>query len=444
MVKARNAAIQHHIDRQHHLSLWFLPAVAVVVSLAAGAILARVKIPDDSVLVDLVFHGDAADARQLLTVVAGTMITVTGLVFVLTVIVLQLASTQFSPRLLRTFLRDRGTQLVLATFVSTFVYSLAGLHTVGRVNDAGEAFVPRLAVSGALALALVSVGMLVYYIQHITDSTRIESIIHRVSVSTMTSLERHHDLIDTANPGPPMKTLTPHPDSLIISADRSGYVQGYSETALLRAAMDNHAIISMIHPIGHHVVVTRPLARVWSIDRDSPLDDVGRLAHAVHHSIRMEHERFEDRDVGFGIRQLVDIAIKSTAPSLNDPYTAVQTIQALSTLMVAMAQRDMSDRIVTDSGEVPRLAIPVTDFEAHLRLVCTHIRQAASNRPRVVVALMRLLEDVSANCTNDGVRNTVRSQIALLLEDSERNIAQVADLIEAQAVAKAALEILDL
>jgi uncharacterized membrane protein len=108
------------------------------------------------------------------------MITVTGLGFALTIVALQIASGQYSPRLLRNFMRDRGTQLVLSIFVGAFAYSTAGLYTVGVQGSGQEAFVPRLAVSGSLALALASVGVLIYFIHHLARSIQIDTIMSQV------------------------------------------------------------------------------------------------------------------------------------------------------------------------------------------------------------------------------------------------------------------------
>ena len=138
--------------------LWVLPTVSVMAFLIAGALLSRVSVDADSPLWPLAFEGTAKDARGILVVVSATMITVTGLVFVLTIVALQIAAGQYSPRLLRNFMRDRGTQLVLSVFVGAFAYSTAGLHTVGILRAGGEAFVPRLAVSGSLALGLPASG----------------------------------------------------------------------------------------------------------------------------------------------------------------------------------------------------------------------------------------------------------------------------------------------
>jgi uncharacterized membrane protein len=142
-------------------ALWVLPTASVVVFLAAGALLSRVSISDHSPLAALAFQGTADDARNVLIVVSTTMITVTGLVFALTIVALQIASGQYSPRLLSNFMRDRGTQIVLSVFVGAFAYSTAGLYTVGVQRGGEQAFVPRLAVSGSLGLALVSVGVLI-------------------------------------------------------------------------------------------------------------------------------------------------------------------------------------------------------------------------------------------------------------------------------------------
>lgn len=404
-------------------SLWFLPAIAVLVALVAGFVLSEIVIDDDSPLRGITFQGGAGEARELLTVIAGTMITVTGLVFVLTVIALQIASSQFSPRLLRTFLRDRGTQVVLSTFVATFAYSLAGLHTVGRVSD-GEVFVPRLAVSGALALALISVGMLVYYIHHITDSIRIDTIMLGVEQRTVDTLNRLHPHPDTGRSQPAVE----HPDNaLVVGVRRSGYVQGYAIDELTEHGHRTGTTVAFVHPIGHHVVAGRPLARVWNPSGSRPN---ASWADRVHDATVLSDERSIEVDVAFGVRQLVDIAIKAVGPSINDPYTSVQAIQHLSVILTDLAGRELAPT-------APPVVQPVSTFDSYLELVCSHIRQEASDRPRVMVALLRLLEDSRASTSNPDRRQALSRQAALVVEDARRNIEQQADLNELLTVAQA-------
>lgn len=410
-------------------SLWFMPAIAVGIALVLGVVLAEIEIGKGSFLGDFVFQGGASEARQLLTVIAGTMITVTGLVFVLTVIALQIASSQFSPRLLRTFLRDTGTQVVLSTFVATFAYSLAGLHTVGRVDE-GELFVPRLAITGALALALASVGMLVYYIHHITDSIRIDTIMRSVKEGTLAAFERQRATDILAPTG---NTPQAPPRYLEVSAPRSGYVQAYRLTRLAEQARSRDAMVIFIHPVGHHVVEGRPLARVGSVLEAGPDPTDAEWTGLVAEAVLLRSERSVHRDPAFGVRQLVDIAIKAVGPSINDPYTAVQAIQHLSVILVAIAAHPLQPTM--DSGPDPRVFAPASSFESYVELVCSHIRQEAANRPRVMVALLRLLEDVIASTTDPGRRAELSRQADLVLADARSRIHQHADLEELLRVA---------
>ncbi len=140
-----------------------------------------------------------------------------------------------------------------------------------------------------------------------------------------------------------------------------------------------------------------------------------------------------ERDVAFGVRQLVDIAIKAVGPSINDPYTSVQAIQHLSVFLAAVAGRNLESEV--DDPADPRVVVPASSFESYLDLVCSHIRQEAANRPRVMVALLRLLEDVMASTTNPTRRTALSRQAELVVEDARSRIAQAADLEELLRVA---------
>lgn len=157
-------------------SLWLLPSVAVLVALVGGTVLTRVQIDADTSISALVFGGGADGARAVLQVVAGSVITVTSVTFSLTVVALTTAASLYSPRVLRTFLRDRGNQYVLSTFLATFAYCLVVLRTVRTGSGTSEVFVPRAALTVALMLALASVAALVYFIHHLTRSLRVETI----------------------------------------------------------------------------------------------------------------------------------------------------------------------------------------------------------------------------------------------------------------------------
>lgn len=242
-------------------ALWVLPSLSIVVFLVAGTLLSRVAISEDSPFWGLVFQGTAGDARQLLIVVSATMITVTGLVFGLTVVALQIASAQYSPRLLRNFMRDRGTQLVLSVFVGAFAYSTAGLHTVG-VQPGQQAFVPRLAVSGSLALGVASIGVLVYFIHHLAHSIQIDTITSDIERET-------HHVIDDLYPDYPDESQALEPEdrcpdpptgAIVVVSDRSGYVQTVEPAALVEAAARHDLVVRLAKRVGDHVVAGTPIA----------------------------------------------------------------------------------------------------------------------------------------------------------------------------------------
>jgi uncharacterized membrane protein/GNAT superfamily N-acetyltransferase len=400
-------------------ALWVKPAVAVVASLIVGAGLSQIELTPASPIGRLAFRGDADDARQLLTTVTGTMITVTSLVFVLTVVALQIASTQFSPRLMRTFLRDNGTQVVLSTFVGTVAYSLAGLYTVGGETDAGERFIPRLAVSVSLVLALISVGMLVYYIQHFTNGIRINTIMRHIEESTLALVRSTlppagSAVVDVAPPDVPA-------DARVVTAAHAGYVQGFDLDRVRRAAVRNGLHLRYMVIVGYHVIRGTPVAWVWGGGGDADHDVA--VARA---GVRIEPERRFENDFGFALRQLVDIALRAVAPSRNDPYTAVQAIHHLTAALAEAAAHPFVPHHRADADGTIRVWAPVDAFEVHLRTVCDHLRWSTATEPRVVLALLRLLGNVSAACSDTSRVEAVRRQVALVLDDAEREIRQPA------------------
>jgi hypothetical protein len=167
-------------------SLWVLPTLSVAGALAAGSLLSVVNV---GVRSPLAFQGTPDDARNLLIAIAGTMVTVIALLLGLTVVALQLSSTQFSPRLLRNFLRDRPNQIVLSAFVATFAYSAAGLYTVGVSGGNRTAGFPRFAVSGSIVLLFLSLGLLVFFADHLVHSIQVDAIMNVVQRNTLAVIQ---------------------------------------------------------------------------------------------------------------------------------------------------------------------------------------------------------------------------------------------------------------
>ena len=238
-------------------SLWVLPTLSVAAALAAGSLLSAVSV---GVHAPLAFQGTPDDARNLLIGIAGTMVTVIALMLGLTVVALQLSSTQFSPRLLRNFLRDRPNQIVLSAFVATFAYSMAGLYTVGVSGGNRTASFPRLAVSGSIVLLFISLGLLVFFADHLVHSIQVDAIMHVVQRNTITVIR--HGLLPGSQGAPEVP-----PGATPIISRRSGYVQAVHCGALLAHAARHRAFLRLRPRVGEHVVAGTTLAWAWPAPR---------------------------------------------------------------------------------------------------------------------------------------------------------------------------------
>ena len=419
-------------------ALWVLPTVSVVVFLVAGALLSRVSISDDS---PLAFQGSADDARNVLIVVSTTMITVTGLVFALTIVALQIASGQYSPRLLRNFMRDRGTQIVLSVFVGAFAYSTAGLWTVGVQRAGEQAFVPRLAVSGSLALALASVGVLIYFIHHLARSIQIDAIMSQIQRETREVID---DVYPQAagDPVPEERCPDPPTHAVVLPAATSGYLQAIQPTPLVDAATGHDLVVRLIRRVGDHVVEGTPIAWAWHRSPDQPPPTPALLEAAVAEAVHVGFERTMVQDVLFGLRRLVDIANRALSPAINDPYTAIQAVHHLSVLLCLLARRRLGDWLCHDPQGTVRVAIPLPDFDEYLRRSTAQIRRFGAAEPAVTRSLIQLLRDVGTSTASQERRAACAQHVWLVLEDAKRETAQPDDLqavVEDGAAALSAL-----
>lgn len=406
-------------------ALWAMPTCAVVLALIAGASLSAVQIDKTSPLAVLLFQGTSDDARNLLVSIASTMVTVIALVLGLTVVALQLASTQFSPRLLRNFLRDIPNQLTLSAFVATFAYSTAGLYTVGIAGGQRIEEYPRLAVSGALMLLFVSMVMLVFFVHHLSHSIQVDQVMKGVETATLKVIEQSYV---PGDPGIPMPDVPQGATAL--PAPASGYVQAFHVGPFVGALAERGLKALMVPMVGRHVVAGAPIAWVWDVADGSGRPYVPEasapLRRALAQSVRIGYERTLEQDVAFGIRQLADVASKALSPAINDPYTANQAVDHLGTILAALTLRQHGPRAVTDAQGTVRLHIPARDFAYFVDLALGQVRRYGSNEPRVVRALLRVCRDL-AWFGDAAHRAVVRQYVQTLMSDVTRLVAQTAD-----------------
>ena len=411
-------------------SLWVLPALSVVAALAAGALLSAVPVGVHS---PLAFQGTPDDARNLLIGIAGTMVTVIALLLGLTVVALQLSSTQFSPRLLRNFLRDRPNQIVLSAFVATFAYSTAGLYTVGVSGGNRTASFPRLAVSGSIVLLFASLGLLVFFADHLVHSIQVDAIMNAVQRNTITVIEDGLLAGGTDVPEVP-------PGAVAIASRRSGYVQAVRCGTLLAHAARQGAFLRLRPRVGEHVVAGTTLAWAWPVSPGGRAPDPRALARALGTGVRIGFERTVEQDAAFGIRQLVDSACKALSPAVNDPYTAVQAVDHLSVIFCALARRPLGHHVARHSSGAA-VIVPGRRFPEYLAVMCGLIRRYGAAEPTVADALLRLLLTCAGLAGNDPeIAVAVDEQARIIMADAEREVRQPADLSSVQARAESVFQ----
>ena len=402
-------------------ALWVMPTLAVALALGIGLVLSQVEVSSTRWFV---FQGTPDDARTLLIAISSTLATVIALVLGLTVVALQLASTQFSPRLLRNFLRDRTNQVVLSVFVATFTYSTAGLFTVGVAAGQRVEVYPRLAVSFALVLLFVSLLMLVFFVHHLAHSIQIDEVMRSVERSTLRVID--HDLPTHGVSGEPAPS--PPAWALAVPAYQSGWVQTMRPEVLLPLAREHDLVVAVSTMVGEYVVEGAPLLWVWKPSPNDPAPDPATFREALPVAVRLGYERTAEQDAAFGVRQLADIAVKALSPAVNDPYTAIQALEHLGVLLAHLVRRPLGAQRLRDHAGTIRVIAPGRDLSYYLDLATGQIRRYGCAEPRVDRALLRVLGTTGTFCHDPDDRRLLASHVQLVVSDAERTVAQPADL----------------
>jgi len=351
-------------------SFWFLPSAMAFAAVALSFVLLKVDTWLGAEPVrDLgwLYTFGPEGARALLSAIASSMITVAGLTFSITMLTLQLASSQFGPRLLRNFMRDRGNQIVLGTFIATFVYCLLVLRTVRGTE--GSSFVPHLAVAFGVLLALASIAVLIYFIHHIATSIRIETLLASLATETHAAVDRLYperlgrDSPPDAGAAEGFVPSGFERDARIMRADASGYVQRVDLDALLRLATEHDLVVRIATRPGRFVTKRDALCRAHPAKQVSDA-----CAGQLQGAFVIGQERTPEQDLQFSTRRIVEIAQRALSPGINDPTTALYCIDRLSDTLGRLAERDIPSpcrfdgsgglRVVTDVISLEELACP--------------------------------------------------------------------------------------
>jgi uncharacterized membrane protein len=378
-------------------NLWLVPAVEVVIAalLFVGTYaLDRAAYNGTFQVPGWAISGSADAARQILTAIAAAIITVVGVVFSIVIVAMTLTSTQFGPRMLRNFIRDRGTQLTLGTFVATFIYAVLTLGSIGQ-GAHGE-FVPHISITVTLGLMVADLAVLIYFLHHIAMQIQLPHVIASIAGDLAQAIE-----LQVGDPavgaGAQLAAMLiadmdgPGGD---VAAPRSGYLQYIRHPTLVRIATEVDAVIHLRYRPGHFLVQGHQYATVWPA---IAADQVARELARAHVS---GPYRTLAQDVSFGIDQLVEIAIRALSTAVNDTFTALTCIDWIGDSLCKVTGRWQPTHIYRDAGGAVRLIATQATYERLVQRAFEKIRQAGHGMPAVLIrqldALAKIMERAAA------------------------------------------------
>ncbi|MCV7354045.1 DUF2254 domain-containing protein [Mycolicibacterium fluoranthenivorans] len=396
-----------------HSRLWPIPAAAVVAAIGVGVALTNLEelygrgLPP--ALSDHLFGGDADAARSVLTVIAGSLMTVTSLTFSLTVLTLQLASSQFSPRLLRTFTGDRFVQGSLALLLATFAFALTVLRTV-RAGPGDVEFVPQLSVTLAYLLAMTSVLTLVLFLAHLVREIRVESMVSTVHVEAGATMRR---LLDPSAEIPIGAPPTPPPDAVLLTAGASGFLTRVDEVALLAAAQDTGTVVLIDREPGSSLIARTPIGYAWALASQPVLDKerVQELQARVARAVATGFERTSVDDLGYGLRQLTDVATKALSPGINDPTTAIHTLGHSAALLCEFAAHTLGPKCLLDDEDRVRVVLRRPGLAELLELAIGAPRHYGAGDVAVLDRVFALLRELAWCADQPEHRSAIHDQL---------------------------------
>lgn len=407
-------------------SFWFLPSLIVVDSI----VVALALIEADFVWGDhfrvqwpRLFGVGAEGARQVLSTLAGSMMTVLGITFSMTLLALTLASSQYTSRILRNFMRSRVTQVTLGIFAGIFVYCLIVLRTI----HGGEAeFVPSLAVFFAFVMAIVGIGVLIFFIHHIASSIQASSIIASITQETIAAIERLFPEIPAYG-----REEDEGRDQTLRSLDQrtwyavpaavSGYIQSVDYGSLVGLARDRKTIVRMERGTGAFVVQNTALASLaltYAPDR--------AMIAALNGAYSIDRHRTVEQDPAFGIRQIVDMALKALSPGVNDTSTAVMCVDYLAAILTQLTVRQFPSSHHFD-GEALRVIIMAPTFDSLLAEAFDQIRGSAEGNVAIMARMLGAIETIASLTVSPSRRRALDEQVQWIAELADRTIESTHD-----------------
>ena len=430
----------HTLWEKVHTSFWFVPGLVIGAAVSLGAFTLHLDRQTDEAYINsfpLVFHDGVEGARTLLSAVAASMITVTGVTFSVMIVAFTLASSQFTPRLLRNFMRDVGNQVVLGIFIATFSYCLWILRVVGGPTGA---FIPRISVTCAFALTIVSIAALVYFIHHAASLIQAQGIIATIGIELDRALDPLYPEGIGVSPGAGQHQELPADfaaGAVEVCAERSDYVEAIDGDGLIALAMKHDLLVQLAHRPGDFAVEGEIIARAYPRDRVT-----AELLQSIKDAVVFGPQRTQTQDPEFVLGELVEIAVRALSPGINDPATAVLCVDRLSAALARVAARPIPSRHRYGPDGRLRIVAKHYGFRGLVEAAFNPIRQYGRKSVAVTIRLLEAIQRVALHVHRAEDRETLLRQARIIERGSAEGDFDRADREDVQKRFRKVLEAL--
>lgn len=378
-------------------------------------------------IVPLLFQGTAGGARTLLSVVAGSVITVVAMIFSLTIVALQQASTQFTPRVIRNFIEHRGNRFVLGTYVATFTFSVLVLRQVRSETDIADRFMPSFSIFIAILLVVFDLGLLVYFIHHTARSLQVSYVIEAIRTDLGRVIDSNFGEAHQA--GSDLSFEQAHADAVrvrsdeasVVRAARDGYLRTIDYDAIERELPEGTELVVVPRRVGDYVFAGAPIAFTYG----PSTGDEGTAERMADAFVIQQIWTTSDEPL-FGIRQLADIALKALSPGINDPTTAEQVLDALGGVLVSLARRQLPYPVESLHDGIV-LIRRVHTLDDYVDECFGQIRRAARGTPHVLVHMLDVLAQVGDVCIERERLSRLRHHVQEIVSEIEKDDVTSAD-----------------
>lgn len=410
-------------------TFWFVPVIiiglAVVLSVSLVSLDNIINIPQEGwIRFFLVNSSDSA--RSILSTISGAMIGVAGTVFSITLVALTLASSQFGPRLIKNFMYVRLNQVVLGSYIATYLYCLLVLNAIKDGN--GYTFIPSISILFAILVAVVNIILLIVFIHQIAVSIQADKVISDISdliskqVETLFP-EKMGDELKEKKDFDEDKVVSEYQKSISIKSTKSGYLQYIDSEALLLLVENNDSLLKLKHRPGSFLVKGGEIGVVFS-NKDWQEESIDELLS----QFVFGKTKTSQQDLEFSIHQMVEIAARALSPGVNDPYTAIACIDNLTATLCYLAQAKFPSKYRVDEDGKLRIIADVLDFEGVLDAAFNQIRQFSTGSTAVIIRLVEALVTIQNFTRREGHKKAIINHVEMVLRLGKETIREKNDL----------------